>query len=67
VSGKGLIPAVSKGGNEENDKKKTNKNRSGSFWKIYLIEADLEFFLAYRVRKNNSTYYPKIATKNLKY
>jgi len=44
VSGKKLIPAVSKGGNEENDKKKTNKNRSGSFWKIYLIGGDLEFF-----------------------
>jgi len=39
VSERGLIPAVSNGGNEENDKK--TKIESGSFWEINLIEGQI--------------------------
>jgi len=37
VSERGFIPAVSNGGNEENDKKKTNKNRK---WVIFGNKSD---------------------------
>jgi len=43
--GRRLIPAVSNGGNEENDKKKLTKIESGSFWEIYLIRGQIwKFF-----------------------
>jgi len=51
---RGLIPAVSNGGNEENDKKKTNKNRK---WVILVNNihrgSDMEFFLALGSEKKN--------------